>query len=283
LSIERIAVIGAGVMGKAVGQEFAEKRFNVVLVDTSDESLKRAKADITHGIRAYRLLNRRAASEPLDEIMRRIELTTSYDSIVEADFVIESVTEKWSIKKEVYTIIDKVAPQSCIFASNTSAIPITKIGGATGRPDRVLGIHFMNPVPLMDTVEMIRGFHTTDETIDAARGVMSRIGKETIVVNDSPGFVTNRVLMLTINEAIYLLHERVAVADQIDAIFKKCFGHKMGPLETADLIGLDTVLLSIEALYEDFNDSKYRPCPLLRRMVEAGLCGRKSMRGFYEY
>ena len=283
MSIERIAVIGAGVMGKAVAQEFAEKRFNVILVDTSEECLKRAKADITYGIRAYRLLNRRAASEPPDEIMRRIELTTSYDSIVEADFVIESVTEKWSVKKEVYSIIDKVTPQGCIFASNTSAIPITRIGGATGRPGRVLGIHFMNPVPLMDTVEMIRGFHTTDETIDAAREVMSRIGKEAIVVNDSPGFVTNRVLMLTINEAIYLLHEKVADADQIDAIFKKCFGHKMGPLETADLIGLDTVLLSIEALYENFNDSKYRPCPLLRRMVEAGLCGRKSTRGFYEY
>jgi 3-hydroxybutyryl-CoA dehydrogenase len=201
----------------------------------------------------------------------------------EADFLIENVVERWDVKRDLYQRIDSVCPGRTIFAANTSAIPITRIASATRRPAKVLGIHFMNPVPLKRSVEVIRGYHTSEETIDAARGLLARMDKECILVNDSPGFVSNRVLMLTINEAIFLVSERVATPADVDRIFKECFGHKMGPLETADLIGLDTILLSLESLYESFSDSKYRPCPLLKQMVDAGLHGRKSGAGFYPY
>jgi len=169
------------------------------------------------------------------------------------------------------------------FAANTSAYSITRIGSLTQRPDRVLGMHFMNPVPLKPTVEVIRAFHTSQATVDTALALLKGMGKEGIVVNDMPGFVSNRVLMLTINEAVWLVQDQVATPEDVDRIFVTCFGHKMGPLETADLIGLDTILFSIEVLYESFNDSKYRPCPLLRKMVDAGLHGRKSGQGFYSY
>jgi 3-hydroxybutyryl-CoA dehydrogenase len=200
-----------------------------------------------------------------------------------ADFVVENVTEKWDIKKEVYAQLDAICPERTVFAANTSAIPITRIASATKRAKNVIGMHFMNPVPMKSMVEVIRGYHTSDATIEIAKSFLAQMGKECIIVNDSPGFVSNRVLMLTINEAIFLLQERVASASDVDKIFKTCFGHKMGPLETADLIGLDTILLSIEVLYESFQDSKYRPCPLLKQMVEAGLYGQKSKQGFYVY
>jgi 3-hydroxybutyryl-CoA dehydrogenase len=170
-----------------------------------------------------------------------------------------------------------------VFAVNTSAISITRIASVTSRAPQVIGMHFMNPVPLKPMVEVIRGYHTSEQTIDTAKALVAAMDKECIVVNDSPGFVTNRVMMLTINEAIFMVQEQVSSVVEIDRLFKQCFGHKMGPLETADLIGLDTILLSIEVLYESFNDSKYRPCPLLKQMVDAGLYGRKSGRGFYTY
>jgi 3-hydroxybutyryl-CoA dehydrogenase len=176
-----------------------------------------------------------------------------------------------------------VSRAGCVLAVNTSAIPITRIAGLTSRPASVIGMHFMNPVPFKPTVEVIRGFHTSEATIAVAKGLLARMNKECVVVNDSPGFVTNRVMMLTVNEAMFLVQEQVAAVPEVDHLFKQCFGHKMGPLETADLIGLDTVLLSIEVLYESLGDSKYRPCPLLRKMVDAGLFGRKNGRGFYEY
>jgi len=180
-------------------------------------------------------------------------------------------------------MLDNVCPDHCIFAANTSAIPITRIGSATSRPEKVIGMHLMNPVPMKKMVELIPGHHTSQETIDEAKKFLAGMDKECIIVKDSPGFVSNRVLMLTINEAIFLVHEQVADAKDVDNIFKSCFGHKMGPLETADLIGLDTILYSIEMLYESFSDSKYRPCPLLKKMVDAGLHGRKSGKGFYNY
>nr|MDP9121404.1 3-hydroxyacyl-CoA dehydrogenase family protein [Acidobacteriota bacterium] len=172
---------------------------------------------------------------------------------------------------------------NCLLASNTSSISITRLAASTDRPGQVLGMHFMNPVPMKPMVEVIRGHHTTDETLRTARQLLTQMGKDCIVVNDSPGFVSNRVLMLTVNEAVFLVADGVATAEQIDQLFKTCFGHKMGPLETADLIGLDTILYSIEVLYESFNDSKYRPCPLLKKMVDAGLHGRKNGKGFYDY
>ncbi len=206
-----------------------------------------------------------------------------YAQLAAADFVVENVVEKWPIKHDVYQLLDRHCRPECVFAANTSAISITKIGGATGRPDRVVGMHFMNPVPLKPMVEVIRGFHTSEATLARAFEFLTLLDKEGIVVNDMPGFVSNRVLMLTINEAIFLVQDQVAAYDDVDRIFKGCFGHKMGPLETGDLIGLDTILFSLEVLYESYNDDKFRPCPLLRKMVDAGLHGRKSGRGFYTY
>jgi 3-hydroxybutyryl-CoA dehydrogenase len=191
------------------------------------------------------------------------------------------VTEDWNIKKEVHKEIEKIVSKDVIVAVNTSAIPITQIASAYRKyPENVIGLHFMNPVPLKTTVEMIRGFYTSEETIKKTKEFLASFGKETVLVNDSPGFVSNRVLMLTINEAIFLLQEKVAEAADIDKIFKSCFGHKMGPLETADLIGLDTILHSIDILYENFKDSKYRASPLLRKMVNAGFYGRKKRQRF---
>ncbi|MGH2478967.1 MAG: 3-hydroxyacyl-CoA dehydrogenase family protein, partial [Ktedonobacteraceae bacterium] len=206
-----------------------------------------------------------------------------YDLFTDVDFVIENATEKWEVKKPIYEQIDLICPREVIFAVNTSAISITRVGSVTKRPDQVIGTHFMNPVPMKNTVEVIRGYHTSTETIATTRDLLASMGKEGIVVNDMPGFVSNRVLMLTVNEAIYLVQDQVATAEDVDRVFKSCFGHPMGPLETADLIGLDTILYSVDVLYESYNDSKYRPCPLLKKMVDAGLYGRKSGQGFYTY
>ncbi len=191
--------------------------------------------------------------------------------------------EKWEIKRDLYPRLDAVCPERAVFAVNTSCISITRVAGLTGRPDRVLGMHFMNPVPLKPMVEAIRAFHTSDETLETARQLLRQMGKDCIVVGDLPGFVSNRILMLTVNEAVFVLQDGVATAEQVDQLFKTCFGHKMGPLETADLIGLDTILYSIEVLYDSYNDSKFRPSPLLKKMVDAGLLGRKSGKGFYDY
>ncbi|HEX8500625.1 MAG TPA: 3-hydroxyacyl-CoA dehydrogenase family protein [Pyrinomonadaceae bacterium] len=278
-----VGVIGAGVMGTGVAQNLALTGHLVALLDVSEEALARARREVAQGLRFQGLFNKGQKRADAAEVLGRIEFTTELGSLAGADFVVENVTEKWEVKREVYERIDPVCPDHCVFAANTSAIPITRIASVTRRPRRVLGIHFMNPVPLKPTAEVIRGHHTSDETVETALALLKRMGKTGIVVNDSPGFVTNRVLMPTINEAVFLLQEGVASAEQVDAIFKSCFGHKMGPLETADLIGLDTILLSIEVLYESFNDSKYRPCPLLRKMVDAGLLGRKSGEGFYKY
>lgn len=270
-------------MGTGVAQDLAQTRHQVILLDISDEILERARSEIQRSIRLDRMFKKRDGQENIDAVMKRIELATGYERLKDADFIIENVTEKWEIKKEIYQQLDDICSEHCVFAANTSAIPITRIASVTKRAPKVLGIHFMNPVPLKSTVEMIRGYHTSDQTIDVAKALLEQMGKNAIVVNDSPGFVTNRVLMPTINEAIYLVQDRVASAADVDAIFRDCFGHKMGPLETADLIGLDTVLYSIEVLYDSLNDSKYRPCPLLKKMVDAGLHGRKSGQGFYVY
>jgi 3-hydroxybutyryl-CoA dehydrogenase len=197
--------------------------------------------------------------------------------------VIENVTEQWAIKRELYVRLDKLCPPSTPFAVNTSAISITRVASITSRPDRVIGMHFMNPAPLMPMVEIIRGYHTSAATVEQGQALVAAMGKVSIVVNDSPGFVTNRVMMLMINEAIFLLQEGVATVEDVDRLFKTCFGHKMGPFETADLIGLDTVLYSLDVLYDSFKESKYRPCPLLAKMVDAGLHGRKTGTGFYDY
>lgn len=283
MRIQTVGVIGAGVIGAGVSQNLAQTDHRVTLVDVSEKTLERAKQEIEKNARLFRMFNKGQNAEAPGEIIKRINFTTDYGLLENAEFVIENVTEDWEVKKEVYLKLDAICSKSCPFAANTSAIPITRIASVTGRAPLVLGIHFMNPVPLKPLVEVIRGYHTDEQTIETARALLAGMGKECVVVNDSPGFVSNRVLMLMINEAVYLLQEGVSSVEDVDRIFKGCFGHKMGPLETADLIGLDTILNTIEVLYENFNDSKYRPCPLLRKMVDAGLCGRKSAKGFYTY
>ena len=283
MNIQTVGVVGAGVMGSGVAQNLAQAGLRVLLLDLSSEVLKRAKNDIIKNIRFSLLFDKAGRHESIENIVERIVFTTQYTPFADADFVIENATEKWEVKKPIYEQLDMVCPAHCIFAANTSAISITRIASATHRPSKVLGIHFMNPVPMKNMVEVIRGYHTQDATIEAAKDLLAAMGKTCVVVNDMPGFVSNRVLMLMINEAIFLVQDQVAPATDIDTIFKTCFGHKMGPLETADLIGLDTILYSIEVLYESYNDSKYRPCPLLKKMVDAGLHGRKSGQGFYTY
>ncbi|MCA1995169.1 MAG: NAD-binding protein [Coleofasciculus sp. S288] len=283
MKIQSVGVVGSGVMGIGVAQNLAQTGHQVILIDVSEEILEKANQEIRKNIRFQGLFNKKEKAENPEEILNRIQFSTNYKLLDRVKFIIENVTEKWSIKKEIYPQLEAICPESVVFAANTSAIPITRIASATKRASKVLGMHFMNPVPMKPTVEMIRGYHTSEETIETAKNLLAQMGKEGIVVNDSPGFVSNRVLMLTINEAIFLLQDQVAVAEEVDRIFKTCFGHKMGPLETADLIGLDTILFSIEVLYESFSDSKYRPCPLLQKMVDAGLYGRKSGKGFYSY
>lgn len=282
--MDRVGVVGAGVMGAGVAQNLAETGHEVVVVDVSDEQLDKAHATIRQNLRMRGFFGKsKEPKEGSDAVLGRINFTTDYQAFQRADFIIENVVEKWEVKAEVYRQLDAICPNHCIFAANTSAISITRIGSATKRADRVLGMHFMNPVPLKSMVEVIRGHHTSQETLDHAQALLAAMGKECIVVNDMPGFVSNRVLMLTINEAVFLVQDQVTTAENVDRIFKTCFGHKMGPLETGDLIGLDTILLSLEVLYEAYNDPKYRPSPLLKKMVHAGLLGRKSGQGFYNY
>ncbi len=283
MQLSRVGVVGAGVMGVGVAQDLAQHGFLITLVDLSEEILERAMAEVRQNLRMHAMFAKKASSEPAAAVLERITTATDCAALDGADFVIENVTEKWPVKEEVYRRIDAVCPQHAIFAANTSAISITRIASTTGRADRVLGMHFMNPVPLKSMVEVIRGFHTSEETLDTARLLLAACDKECIVVRDMPGFVSNRVLMLTINEAIFLIQDQVAPAADVDRLFKSCFGHKMGPLETADLIGLDTILYSLEVLYESYNDDKFRPCPLLKTMVYAGLLGRKSGQGFHHY
>lgn len=282
--MKRIGVVGAGVMGTGVTENLAQCGFEVVLVDLSDEILSRAQEQIRMSVRMGKLLGTGQAGTGqagLDPGL--IRYSTENQQLADVDFVIENITEKWELKKDLYPQLDEICRPEVVFAANTSAISITRIAALTGRADRVLGMHFMNPVPMKPVVEVIRGWHTSPDTLRTAEDLLAGMGKEGIVVADAPGFVSNRVLMLAVNEAVYLVQDQVASAEEVDRIFRSCFGHKMGPLETADLIGLDTILYSVEVLYESFNDSKYRPCPLLKKMVDAGLHGRKCGQGFYTY
>lgn len=280
---KQVAVIGAGVMGTGVAQNLAQNGLDTVLVDVAEPALAKARAAIFNAVRFAGMMQRESPSTDPESVVGRITFTTDLDRLADVEFVVENVVEKWDVKRQLYPQLDAICPPACIFAANTSAISITKLGGATRRPDRVLGMHFMNPVPMKTTVEVIRGHHTSAETLARGKAFLAQMGKEGIVVNDLPGFVSNRVLMLTVNEAIFVVQDQVASPADVDKIFKQCFGHKMGPLETGDLIGLDTILYSLDELYAAYRDPKFRPCPLLQKMVDAGLHGRKSGKGFYTY
>lgn len=281
--IDTLGVVGAGVMGRGVAQAAAQKGMRVVLVDVADEILAAADNEIRQAIRFSAMLDKKSVAESADDVCRRIEFTTDLGKLAQADFLVENVSEKVAIKQGLYPKLDSICNSECVFAVNTSAISITRVGSWTQRPDKVVGMHFMNPVPMKPLVEVIRAHHTSEASIGMAKQFLVQLGKEAVVVNDMPGFVSNRILMLTVNEAVFVVQDQVSSPRDVDRIFKGCFGHKMGPLETADLIGLDTILFSLDVLYESYNDPKFRPAPLLRKMVDAGLHGRKSGEGFFKY
>ncbi|MFE1130716.1 3-hydroxyacyl-CoA dehydrogenase family protein [Streptomyces albidoflavus] len=281
--MSKIGVIGAGTIGRGVAQSLAQSSFEVVLVDIAEDQLVSARNQMERDLRMQSLFRAEKLADDAETILGRITTSTGLEALADVDFVVENVTENWDVKREVYETMDKVCRPGVVFAVNTSAVPITRVASVTERPAEVLGLHFMNPVPLMDTVEVVRGYFTSDETLAVAMGLLDAAGKEGIVVQDAPGFVTNRVLMLTINEAVFCVQDQVATAEDVDRMFKGCFGHKMGPLETGDLIGLDTILNSLTVMYESFKDPKYRPAPLLQKMVDAKLLGRKTSQGFYTY
>lgn len=282
-ALDRIGVVGAGVMGVGVAQAAAEGGFQVVLVDHAQAALDSALGEIRDTLRLKVLLKRLAPGSDIDEILGRITVRADLEALADSDLVVENIVEDWAAKRPVYEALDRICGPDCIFAANTSAIEIKTIGGATSRPNRVMGMHFMNPVPFKDTVEVIRGRDTSEGTLERGKEFLGRMGMRAIVVQDSPGFVSNRVLMLTINEAISLVEEKVASAADVDDIFVRCFGHKMGPLATADLIGLDTILNSLKVLQDSMDREKYRPARLLTEMVDRGLWGKKSGEGFYKY
>jgi 3-hydroxybutyryl-CoA dehydrogenase len=283
MEFRRIGVLGAGNIGVGVVTDLVLHGISAVVVDISEEILKRAQTEILNNVRVAPMLSKTLPRVTKDQALHRMALTTDLKDVASCDFIIENVTEDWDVKKPVYEELDRVVPPEVCFGANTSCISITQIGSATRRPANVVGIHLMNPVHLKPTVEVIRGFHTSERTVDTLLQLFSVLNKEAIIVQDLPGFVSNRISHLFMNEAAFVLQDNVATADKIDMIFKKCFGHKMGPLETADLIGLDTVVRSLDVLYESFQDPKYRCCPLLRKLVHAGHLGRKTGKGFHAY
>jgi 3-hydroxybutyryl-CoA dehydrogenase len=282
MALARIAVLGAGTMGNGIAQVFAQRGHSVVLRDLDRDILERARAQIEKSLAKLAEKGKIPPGEK-DAALARITLATEAGALAECDLVVEAVVESLSVKTAVLQEADRITRPAAILASNTSSISITKLGAATRRPDKVIGMHFMNPVPLMALVEVIRGQATSDETTRTVMDLARSLDKTPVEVNDYPGFVANRVLMPMINEAIFAVYEGVAKPEAIDDVMKLGMNHPMGPLTLADFIGLDVCLAILQVLHEGLGDPKYRPCPLLKRMVDAGWLGRKSGQGFYKY
>ncbi|MCF6191950.1 MAG: 3-hydroxybutyryl-CoA dehydrogenase [Candidatus Hydrothermae bacterium] len=280
--IRKVGVIGAGTMGNGIAHVFAQYGYEVVLVDVAQDMLEHALATIRKNM--DRQVRKGVLTEAeRDQALARITTTTELDGVRDVDFAVEAVVEQREVKRDLFQKLDQLTRSDVILASNTSSISITALGAVTNRPEKVVGMHFMNPVPVMKLVEVVRGQLTEETTVDTVVRLSEALGKVPAVVNDYPGFVANRILMPMINEACYALMEGVADRDAIDTVMKLGANHPMGPLALADLIGLDVVLFILEVLHRDLGDPKFRPCPLLRRMVAAGLLGRKTGRGFYTY
>ena len=279
---DRIAVVGAGQMGNGIAHVFAQSGFNVVMIDVSQKALDTGRVTIAKNIERQ-VKKGIIPPESQVEVLSRIDLSMDLDSAADASLVIEAASEDSGLKFRIFTDLDRVTKPAAILATNTSSISITEIARRTSRPDKVVGMHFMNPVPMMKLVEVIRGLATSDATTEYVTALSSRLGKTPVEVNDFPGFVSNRVLMPMINEAVFCLMEGVGEAAAIDQVMTLGMNHPMGPLALADLIGLDTCVAILQVLHEGLGDPKYRPCPLLRKYVAAGWLGRKSGRGFYSY
>jgi len=280
--ITTVGVVGAGTMGNGIAQVFAQAGFTVTMVDVSQPALDRARTIVEKSLAKF-VEKGAASAESRDAALSRLSATTSIDRLAGADYVIEAIVEDARTKQALFTTLDAMVKPETVLASNTSSISITLLGAATRRPDRVLGMHFMNPVPIMGLVELIRGQSTSDESMRIAFDLCKALGKTGVEAADYPGFIANRILMPMLNEAFYAVMEGVGTPEAIDAVAKLGLNHPMGPLTLADYIGLDVCLAVLEVLHEGLGDPKYRPCPLLRRMVTAGHLGRKSGRGFYVY
>jgi 3-hydroxybutyryl-CoA dehydrogenase len=281
--ITKIGIIGAGVIGRSIAVDLVFHKKSTVIVDHSEAVLIDAQNEILNNIRFAPLIHKNVPKMSEEEALSYITFTNELNDVKECGYIIENITEDINLKKELYSRLDKICKTDAFFAANTSCIPITLIAGFTERRSQVIGMHFMNPVFLTKAVEVIKGIHTSTECIDISTKMLYNLDKEAIIVNDFPGFVSNRISHLFMNEAAFVVQDRIASPNQVDKIFKECFGHKMGPLETADLIGIDTVVNSLDVLYKSYQDSKYRCCPLLKQMVDSGNIGRKSGKGFYNY